>query len=459
MQETMPTAAELSCLLARLSGVESAATDEDRVDLLTALESVKSACSAAQARVAVSFEASQRSDQAAQGVPAAKQGRDVASQVALARRESPVKGGRLLGLAKALVNEMPHTLRALAAGEINEWRATILVRETATLSPEHRAQVDAELSRRLGSLGDRGIEREARTAAYRLDPRSALRRTRGARADRRVTVRPAPDTMSYLTGFLPAEQGIAVHVSLTKHADALRAAGDQRSRGQIMADTLVERVTGQTEAPATPAEIQLVMTDRSLLGQDSTPARLAGYGPLPASVARAIIRASAETAAPARTWVRRLFTSPSSGGLVAMDSTRRIFPAGLRRFLVTRDEVCRTLWCDAPIRHADHIVRATDGGETSADNGQGLCETCNQAKESPGWSSTAQRAGPTSRHTVTTITPTGHSYTSRAPDLPGEHVTRLAELRSLHAGSTRSLMAERLSAELTRHQASLGRAG
>ena len=52
----------------------------------------------------------QRREQAAAGIPAEKLGAGTGAQIALARRESPAKGGRLLGLARALVTEMPHTL-------------------------------------------------------------------------------------------------------------------------------------------------------------------------------------------------------------------------------------------------------------------------------------------------------------------------------------------------------------
>ncbi|MDX6372235.1 MAG: hypothetical protein QOD98_1223, partial [Nocardioidaceae bacterium] len=48
---------------------------------------------------------------------------------------------------------------------------------------------------------------------------------------------------------------------------------------------------------------------------------------------------------------------------------------------------------------------------TTADNGQGLCELCNYAKEADGWSA---RTVPGPRHTVETTTPTGHTYTSTA---------------------------------------------
>jgi len=414
---TMPSVADLPALRSRLGGQSRVLTDAERIDLIAELEALKGAAAAAQARVTVDFDASQRAEQARKGVPAKEQGGGVASQVALARRQSSHKGNGLLGLAKALVHEMPHTLAALATGETNEYRASLMVRETATLSVEHRAAVDAGLAHQLGGLGDAGVEREARKLAYQLDAGSALRRVRGAVADRRVTVRPAPDTMTYLTGFLPVAQGVAVHAALARHADTARSDGDERTRGQIMADTLVERVTGQARADAVPVEVNLVMTDRTLLAGDDTPARVEGYGPIPAFLGRSLVRGSGPIADAAEVWLRRLYTCPETGALVAMESGRRRFKGLLRRFLVLRDEVCRTPWCDAPIRHGDHVVPAARGGPTSVDNGQGLCETCNQAKEAPGWSAATARAGPASAITVTT--PTGHRYTSIAPQLPG----------------------------------------
>jgi len=115
-------------------------------------------------------------------------------------------------------------------------------------------------------------------------------------------------------------------------------------------------------------------------------------------------------------WLRRLYTAPGSGELVAMDSKARFFPPGLRRFLQVRDDTCRTPYCDAPIRHDDHIIPWHKDGPTSSTNGQGLCEACNHTKENPGWSA---KPIPGTRHTVETRTPTGHTYHSTAPPLPG----------------------------------------
>jgi hypothetical protein len=407
------------------------------IDELRELEDLKSALAARQARHAVAFDVLQRREQAGAGMPAADLGAGVAAQIALARRESPAKGGRLLGLAKALVTEMPLTLAALETGQLNEWRATLLVRETACLPAADRAAVDAELAPDTGTFtgaGDRTIAAAARAAAYRRDPRSVTQRAAHAAADRHVSLRPAPDTMTYLTALLPAAQGVAAYAALTRHADTARAAGDPRTRGQLMTDALVERTTGRAGG-ISGIEIQLVLTDRTLFQGDSEPARLPGHGIIPPGWARELIKGArtgddgdagdGDAGNPGmQAWLRRLYTAPSTGELVAMDSKARLFPPGLRRFLQARDDTCRTPYCDAPIRHMDHIIPWAEAGPTTAANGAGLCEACNHTKEAPGWNSRprpgpADANEPSQRHVLEITTPTGHTYHSTAPPLPG----------------------------------------
>ncbi|WP_260680800.1 13E12 repeat family protein [Arthrobacter sp. KBS0703] len=270
------------------------------IDQVRDLEDLKSAAAALQARIAVGFDAGQRRAQAEAGVPADERGKGVGAQIALARRESPARGSRLLGLARALVTEMPRTLAALSAGELNERR----------VAPGHPASPSTP---------------------------------------------PLPGTRTPSPG-----------------------RGDGRSRGQIMADDLVERITG-TPGGITGIEIQLVMTDRTLLQGDSEPARLPGYGIVPAAWARAAVRdaaaregrpAAAEDAhiaegalsaeaatgnATVDVWLRRLYTAPGTGELTAMDSRARLFPAGLRRFIRARDHTK-----EAPGWRAETAPRAAD---------------------------------------------------------------------------------------------------
>jgi hypothetical protein len=202
-------AARLAGWSAALADIDRDATDVERIDQIRELEVLKCAAEAAQAVLAADFDASQRAQQAA-GVPAARQGRGIAEQLALARRESPHRGRQHLGLAKVLVSEMPNTLAALRAGQVTEWRATLLARETGCLSLADRRQVDRTLAGdadRIAAMGDREIVAAARKLAYRLDPHAVVARSARAEADRCVTIRPAPDTMTYLTGLLPVAQG------------------------------------------------------------------------------------------------------------------------------------------------------------------------------------------------------------------------------------------------------------
>ncbi|SDL96476.1 HNH endonuclease, partial [Arthrobacter sp. ok362] len=220
----------------------------------------------------------------------------------------------------------------------------------------------------------------------------------------------------------------------------------------------------------TGIELQVIMTDRTLFQGDSEPARIPGYGIVPAAWARTLLTTGtapgttnttgrgtgpdgpevngASKGSPAArhgtappgmapddaafgVWLRRLYTHPAAGDLVAMDSRARIFPAGLRRFIQARDDTCRTPYCDAPIRHLDHIVPRHGGGSTSQSNGAGLCEACNYTKETPGWTA-IPRPGP--RHTIELTTPTGHTYHSTAPPLPGTLLSGAASKGHLPTG-------------------------
>jgi len=167
-------AVDLAGLVELLSRVGvGPADDAERIDQIRWLEELKGAAAAAQARLTVSFADSQRRVQQQGGVRAKDVGKGIAAQVGLARRESPVRGARHLGLARALVFELPHTPAALSRGRISEWRATLVTRETACLSREDRIRVDAELAARPGgleALGDGAVAAEARRIAYRLDP-------------------------------------------------------------------------------------------------------------------------------------------------------------------------------------------------------------------------------------------------------------------------------------------------
>lgn len=401
---------------------EQSATDELQAreatlrDRIADLERQKSAAAAEQARSAAEWDGIRRQLEARAGVPAKRRGRGLSSEIALARRDSTNQGDRHLGFAKALVHDMPCTLAALEAGVLSEWRATLIVRESACLTVEDRRRLDRQMCAdpaALDGLGNKRITAKAKDIAYQLDPHAIVERSAKAPEQRNVTTRPAPDNMVYLTALLPLQQGVACYASLKREADTNP---DGRPRGQTMADTLFERVTGRAADAPVPITVNVVISDEALLGLSDATAAVQDYEPIPAAVARRMIT----EAIAAQGWaeLRRLYAAPESGALVAMDSRSRTFPEGLTQFVRLRDQTCRTPYCDAPIRHVDHAEPHARHGRTNALNGRGACERCNYVKEQRGWK-VRTLFDPGGRHVAEHTTPTGATYRSTAPPIAG----------------------------------------
>lgn len=397
--------------------VDPSAGEAELRDRIAELERLKSAAAAGQARAAAALESARHTAEAQAGISLTRRGRGLGSEIGLARQDSPTRGHQHLNDARILVHDLPHTLAALECGALTEYRAGLIAREAACLSPADRRRLDEQLCAHptaLIGLGDKRIRGDARTIAYQLDPHAVIDRATRAPQDRTVTFRPTADNMAILTALLPATDAASVRSALTQAADRCN---DGRNRGQAMADTLVARVTGRDVTVPVPVAVKLVLSDNALFGGSADPARLEGYGPIPATVARRLIR---DALADDHSWatLTRLYTAPDTGALVAMESRSRRFPKGLAHFIALRDETCRTPYCNAPIRHIDHINPHHRHGPTSAANGQGLCEHCNYVKESPGWRvvATTDEYG---RHCTQHITPTGAVYRSTAPPLPG----------------------------------------
>jgi hypothetical protein len=388
-------------------------SDGDRIDRIARLERVKAAAAALQVAESVRFAQSQAEAQLAADVHPKQIGRGIGDQLGLSCRVSGFEGSRRLGVARALWFDLPETYALLTSGAISEYVASLVVTETRHLDAATRRLVDGQVvAGGLAEMGPRRAAACARKFAYEADPVGYTQRGRTERKNRRVGLRPAPDTMSILSGYLPVEQGVACLRSLRDRTDAVKASGDGRSRDQIMADTLVERLTGQAAAGDVNIEVEIMMPLSSLLDpDDATAAELPGYGPLPSGIARDIAATSQ-----GRRWWRRLFTAPEGGPIVGGDPFRRRFDGFLQKLFMFRDRWCRDPFCEAPIRHLDHIHRHTDGGPTSYPNGRGVCERGNYVREMPGWQVHLLGTGLDGRpHTISLTTPTGHRYLGRAP--------------------------------------------
>ena len=116
-----------------------------------------------------------------------------------------------------------------------------------------------------------------------------------------------------------------------------------------------------------------------MLGLAENPGQLAGYGPIPASLAR-------ELASDGK-W-KRFITDPLTGNL--LDYGRQSYepPQALVDFILARDQVCRFPGCRQPgrVSDIDHAISWETGGETSAANMGLLCRRHHRIKTHEGWS-------------------------------------------------------------------------
>jgi hypothetical protein len=371
----------------------------------------------------------------------------VIQEIGLACRLSPYQAAEHLKRALVLPQRLPKTWEEWVSGEVSMERAATIIKETRPLDSDKAGQVDEIVAPGLGLRSKREAEHVIRTAVTDADPQAAAERARLAHEDRYASARPAGDGMISVHALIPGLEGQAIWTGLEERATSIRNHGDARSKEQIKADTLTEALISyltylkdtdtdlraeagsatasgdgsmagagsglvKVKRPRPAVQIQLVMTDAALFGYSDTTARAHGLGPIPAALARDWAREAIDDD---RAELIRLYTKPGTGQLVAMDSKRRTFPKSLARYITTRDEICRTPWCGAPIRHIDHVTPHQDGGPTALTNAQGLCVQCNEHKDGPGW---AHLAGDTG--TVNTTTPTGDAYTTTPQPLPYE---------------------------------------
>lgn len=290
-----------------LRALPAASQEHECAERLSLLEDIKAAAAAAQMRETVELRALRAESEAARGVPESRRCLRLGDEVAHAMRISPTLGSRFLGQARVMCESLPHALDALTAGRINEYASAQLVGQVVTLDEPARTAIDERLKREYGNLSTRELAARARGLAYQADPNTALARHEKAITERRVTVRPATDGMSFLTALLPTPQAFACkkalmmaaatenvnsqmpffygtpdeqatqqaawraeheHVSDTATATPSESRSETmpRSAAQIEADLLVTRLTGQATATGVPIELTLVMTDDTVFG-------------------------------------------------------------------------------------------------------------------------------------------------------------------------------------------------
>ncbi len=410
----MPGIATLSALVA-INPQEL--TLSDRIDYLTALERQTGWLQALMQRAIVAVAGCDSSKPNGVdpffGVDDAER-----EDVSTALRLAPTTAQSRIDVARTLVNHLPNTCSALATGEISPAHATVIAKETAAairdglpesaiFEIEERAIAHAEFH----TPGQ--VASQVRTSIARLAPESFEESVARARDTRRVTCYTEADGLSTIVAILPAADAQIVMNSIESF---IRAASNEtgseieaRSADMKRADALTAiastylATSSEIVTPhRRPISVNVTIDLPTLLGLAENPGQLAGYGAIPASVAR-------ELAADGK-W-KRFITDPLTGNL--LDYGRQSYepPQALIDFLIARDRTCRFPGCrrSAALSDIDHAQSWETGGRTSPDNLGALCRRHHRLKTHDGWTVESREDG-----SCTWTSPLGKIYLTPA---------------------------------------------
>ncbi|MGY1697406.1 DUF222 domain-containing protein [Geodermatophilus sp. SYSU D00814] len=219
------------------------------------------------------------------------------AELAIALNVTAQRAEEELVRSLTLVHRLPGALAALQAGRLHPGHLWCLLEHVAPIADHAlRARLETELLAWLAGrsvttpaqLGDKVrrvvLAHRARDAARDL-ARALRRRGVSARPDRTAG-------MSVVSALLTTPEAAALLAALGAHADALPAdPADGRSRGQKMADCLLDLVLrpGETGPPPVQVALTVVAPVGALLGGDA-PCEIDGQV-VPAEVVRALLAA------------------------------------------------------------------------------------------------------------------------------------------------------------------------
>ncbi|WP_460549136.1 DUF222 domain-containing protein [Geodermatophilus aquaeductus] len=202
----------------------------------------------------------------------------------------------LLERSLTLVHRLPSTLEALEAGVLHPGHLWPLLDKVAPIADDAvRASLERDLLAWMAGrvttpaqLGDK-VRREV----LKRDARSAADRLARAIRERGVSARPdRVEGMSVVSALLTTPEAAALVAALGAYADALPAdPADGRSRGQKMADCLLDLVLRPGETGLAPVQVVLsvIAPLGALLGGDQ-PCEIDGQV-VPAETVRALLAA------------------------------------------------------------------------------------------------------------------------------------------------------------------------
>ncbi|WP_427172595.1 DUF222 domain-containing protein [Arthrobacter sp. 92] len=349
----------------------------------------------------------------------------VTAEVACVLTVSERSAAAFLAESATLTTGLPLTLSALRSGSISWQHARVMCDETSGLNPAAAAAVEAHFLDPEAPFAARGcpgqlapgrFRAKARSWRERHQPVSIEARHRKGVKDRRLEYLPDRDGMAWLSAYVTADVAAAVWSRATDAARALQGPTESRTLTQLRADVAADwLLAGVAEGTPSPkAQVMVTVPVFSLLGVVTEPATLDGYGPVPPSMARRLVRDGADS-------FLRVLTDPRSGAPLEIGRTSYRVPKAMRQWLRLRDGRCPFPGCNnhSLDNEADHLLAWSEGGETGIANLGQPCRRHHRLKHTTAWRPVdASRDQPPGW-----ISPAGRSYPSEQqdwepPDLP-----------------------------------------
>jgi hypothetical protein len=317
--------------------------------------------------------------------------------ISTALRLAPATAQSRIDIARTLVNNLPQTCSALATGEISSAHATVIARETAFAirdgAPESTIFHIEERALAYAEFHTPGqVANLVRTQIAKLAPEEFEETVIKAQSLRRVSCYNDADGMSTVVAILPAADAQIVINSIealilrqnqsdraTDLSEPNRTADQKRADAlTAICATVLSDLSSTVAAHRRPLTVNVTVDLPTLLGLAENPGQLAGYGAIPASVARHL--------ASDANW-KRFITEPQSGNLLDFGRESYQPPQVLKDFLIARDRTCRFPGCrrSALLSDLDHAQSWESGGSTSRDNIGALCRRHHRLKTHDGW--------------------------------------------------------------------------
>ncbi len=380
-------------------------TSAGRIDYLAALEKQNSWLTSLiqQATLAIAGDEPSESANIWEGVDETER-----EDVATALRLSASTAQSRIDVARVLSNHLPATCEALANGDISPSHATLIARETSEaikrgVSAEDLILIENKALAHAEFHTPSQVGRKMRMLIAQVSPNTFEESVAIARDTRSVRMYPESDGMATVIALLPAEDAQTVMLAINSligsqsSTSVVHSTGitqtDARSMEMKRADALTEicgdllaRISEEYQPHRRPVSVNITMDLPTALGLAENPAELAGYGPIPATVARALSSDGK--------W-RRFITDPVTGNLLDYGRETYLPPQQLVDFLTARDRTCRFPSCSQPARvtDIDHAQPWEEGGTTSASNLGLLCRRHHRMKTHDGWKLTSYEDG------------------------------------------------------------------